>query len=241
MGLFDFVRSLKEKTQDAMVEKALEQMRDLKLPVSEKAVNKLVPTHLLTLPGVKSASIDIAREGLTVAVKYNDGRPAEKQTLRFIELVWTPHKRAFVFQAEPGFDYQKAYGIYAGVVTCLAAVMQQMLNIGEAKLKEANFSTDIGPVVSGVIEKDGKLWYEPRRIPLLRQYMYYRIMGQPVMDHLNVTDCWFENGRIMIRIDNNRIVDQIKSLQLDPAQLRRMLRGDMTVLQGDTAKAGMRG
>ncbi|MCX7846807.1 MAG: hypothetical protein N2595_02070 [bacterium] len=230
MGLISFVRSLKKKTQDVMLEKALEQMRDMKMPVPEKAVRKLIPSHMLTLPGVKSAAIDIRREGLRVQVKYRDGRPTERQFLRFVELVWTGHKRAFVFQPDPPFEYQKAYGIYAGVVTCLAAVLRQMLNVGEAQLKAAQFTSEIGPGVSGVIEKEGKLWFEPRRVPLLRQYMYFRIMGQPVMDHVNITDCWFENGRIMVRIDNNRVVDRIKQMNLDPEQLRRMLRGDMSAL-----------
>lgn len=232
MGLFDFFGSLKQKTQSAMMEQALERMRDMKMPVTERAVNKLIDSHILTLPGVRAASIAISREGLTVQVKYSDGRPPEKQFLKFVEMVWTPHKRAFVFQAEPRFDYQQAYGIYAGVVTCLAAVLRQMMNMGEEKMKEANFSTDIGPSISGVIEKDGKLWYEPRRIPLLRQYMHFRVMGQVLIDHLNITDCWFENGRIMVRIDNNRVVDQIKSMNLDPAQLRRMMKGDLDALQG---------
>lgn len=216
------------------MDKVLERMRDMKMPVTEKAVNKLIDSHMLTLPGIKSAGIDISREGLTVQVKYSDGRPPEKQTLKFVELVWTPHKRAFVFQAEPPFDYQKAYGVYAGVVTCLAAVMRQMLNMGEEKLKEAKFSSEIGPNISGVIEKDGKLWFEPRRVPLLRQYMYFRVMGQVLIDHLNITDCWFENGRVMVRIDNNRVVDQIKSMHLDPAQLRRMMKGDLDALPGRT-------
>jgi len=202
------------------------------MPVTEKAVKKLIDSHMLTLPGVASASIDISREGLTVQVKYSDGRPPEKQFLKFVEMVWTPHKRAFVFQPEPPFDWQKSHGIYAGVVTCLAAVVRQMLNMGEEKMKEANFSSEIGPSISGVMEKDGKLWFEPRRVPLLRQYMYFRVMGQVLMDHLNITDCWFEHGRIMVRIDNNRVVDQIKSMHLDPSQLRRMMKGDLDALQG---------
>jgi len=214
------------------MDKVLEHMRDMKMPVTEKAVKKLIDSHMLTLPGVTSASIDISREGLTVHVKYSDGRPPEKQFLKFVEMVWTQHKRAFVFQPEPSYDWQKFHGIYAGVVTCLAAVLRQMLNMGEEKLKEANFSSEIGPSISGVMEKDGKLWFEPRRVPVLRQYMYFRIMGQVLIDHLNITDCWFENGRIIVRIDNNRIVDQIKSMNLDSAQLRRMMKGDLDALQG---------
>ena len=67
---------------------------------------------------------------------------------------------------------------------------------------------------------------------MTRKYMYFRVMGQAVMDHLNVTDCWCENGRVMVRIDNNRVVDQIRNMNLDPSQLRRMLKGDMAALQG---------
>ena len=87
MGLFNFFGSLKQKAQDVTLDKVLERMRDMNVPVSQRAVGKLLATHVLPLPGVKSASVDISRDGLTVKLAYTDQRPAVKQHLRFAELL----------------------------------------------------------------------------------------------------------------------------------------------------------
>jgi hypothetical protein len=232
MGVLNFFSSLKTKAQDATMEKALERMRDLKMPTTEKQINKLLDSHVRVLPGVKSAKVSVARAGLTVKVAYSDGRPSARHELRFVELLWTPHKRAFVFEQVDDLDISKEHAVYACVATALAAVMQQMLGFNEKKLKEESFSTEIGPV-TGVLAKEGKLFFDMRRVPLLRQYLHYRVMGQAPMDHLNVQDCWFESGKVVVRIDNNRLVDQIKGMDLDPATLRKMMKGEM----GDEALA----
>lgn len=209
------------------MDKVLERMRDLKQPIAEKKINEMIKTHVLTLPGIKSASVDVSREGLDIKVSFSDDRPTVKRRLKFVELVWTSHKRAFVFEPAEPFDYMKDQPTYACVATALTAVLQQLLGLDAKRLKEEKFSTDIG-FVTGVMEKDGKLQYDLRRIPLLAQYVHYRVMGQAPLDHLNVKDCWFEGGKIIVRIDNNRIVDQIKGMNLDPASLRRMLKGDFS-------------
>ena len=232
MGMFDFVGSLKNKAKDATMGKVLERMRDLKMPISQRKVNKMITSHVETLEGVRSAKVSITREGLSTKVSFSDSRKTVKRKLNFAKLVWTSHKRAFVFEPAAPFDYMKDHATYACITTTLAAVLQQMLGFNEKKLKEENFSTEIG-MVSGVMEKEGKLYYELKRMPLLRQYVHYRVMGQAPMDHLNVTDCWFENGKIVVRIDNNRLVDQIKSMNLDPSELRKMMKGDMSGLTGE--------
>jgi len=225
MGLLNFFSSLKEKAQDVTMDKVLERMRDLKMPIAERKVRKLLDTHVRTLPGVRSADVDISRDGLTVKASYSDGRPASKHILKFVEMVWTSHKRSFVFAPAEPFDYLKDQVAYACVATVLVAILQQMLGMNEKKLEEEKFSTEVGPV-TGVLEKDGKLHYDVRRIPVVRQYVNYRVMGQSPVEHLNMTDCWFENGRIVVRVDNNKIVDQIRSMNLDPAALRKMMKGD---------------
>ncbi|MCK4983497.1 MAG: hypothetical protein KAS17_11270 [Victivallaceae bacterium] len=232
MGMFDFVGSLKNKAKDATMDKVLEKMRDLKMPTSQKKVNKNIETHVETLDGVKSAKVSINSDGLVIKVSFSDKRDTIKRTLGFEELIWTSHKRAFVFKPDTPFDYMKDQAAFACVITTIATVLQQMLGFNDKKLKEENFSTDIS-MVTGVMEKDGKLYYEMKRIPLLRQYVNYRVMGQAPMDHLNVIDCWFENGKIIVRIDNNRLVDQIRGMDLDPAELRQMMKGDMSGVTGE--------
>jgi hypothetical protein len=226
MGIVNFFSSWKTKAQDATMDKALERMRDWKMPTTQRAIGKQVVTHVLPLPGVSSAKVRISREGLNVKVSFSDGRTALRRELRFVELQWSPHKRAFVFEPVEQFDIQHEREVYACVVSALAAVLQQMLGFNEKKLKEENFSTAIGPV-SGVLARDGKLYFDLRRVPLLRQYVHYRVMGQAPMDHLNVQDCWFEGSKIVVRIDNNRLVDQIKGMNLDQATLRKMMKGEM--------------
>ena len=232
MGILDYFRSLKTKAQDATVEKVLERMRDMKVPIAEKKIAQMLATHVEVLPGVKSASVDLSREGLGIKVTFRDERPTLRRQLKFVALVWTSHKRAFVFAPVEPFDYQKDQITYACVVTALATVLQQVMGFTKEKLAEAKFSTEVG-FVSGVIEKDGQLHYDIRRVPLLRQYAHFRVMGQAPLEHLNVTDCWIEGGRFMVRIDNNRIVDQIKSMNLDAGALRKMAKGDYSDFTGE--------
>jgi hypothetical protein len=232
MGIGKLFGSLKNKAKDATMDKVLERMRDLKLPVSQRKVNKMIASHVEVLDGVKSAKVDINRDGLYIKASFSDGRQTVKHRLKFVELIWSHHKRSFVFEPDEPFDCLKDHATYACTATTLAAVLKQMLGFTDKKLKDDSFKNDIGPV-SGIMEKDGKIYYDIRRIPLLRQYTHYRVMGQAPMDHLNVVDCWFENGRIMVRIDNNKIVDQIKSMNLDQATLRKMMKGDMSDFTGD--------
>jgi len=232
MGMFDFIGSWKNKAKDATMDKVLEKMRDLKMPVSQKKINKMIATHVETLDGVRSAKVDVSSDGLTVKASFSDDRPSIKHKLKFVELIWTSHKRAFVFEPEEKFDYLNDHAAYACVATTLAAALQQMLGFDKKKLEEENFSTEIG-FVTGVMEKDKKLFYDLKRIPLLRQYVHYRVMGQAPMDHLNVTDCWFENSKIIVRVDNNRLVDQIRNMDLSPADLRKMMKGDPSALSED--------
>jgi hypothetical protein len=227
MGIKNLFSGLKDKAQDITMEKALERMRDLKQPISESKIKKLLATHVETIEGIKSAKVSISHEGFTVKVSYSDGRPATKRTLFFEELVWTSHKRSLVLRPDESYDVTKDHGTYACIVTLLAAVLREMLGMTQKNVKTVEFSTEIG-VISGVIEKEGKHYYDFRRVPLLRQYVHYRIHGHAPIDHLNVTDCWCENGKVVVRIDNNKIVDQIKNLNLDPAQLRNMMKGDMS-------------
>lgn len=209
------------------MDKVLERMRDLKLPVSQRKINKMIDSHVETLEGVKSAKVDVARDGFHIKVSFKDDRQSIKRIFTFSELIWTSHKRSFVFEPDSPFDFLRDQASYACIVSALATVLMQMLSFTDKKLKDVPFSKEIGPV-TGVMEKDGKLYYDVRRIPLLRQYANYRIMGQAIMDHLNVIDCWFENGKIIIRIDNNKIVDQIKNMNIDPAALRKMMKGDLS-------------
>ena len=209
------------------MDKVLERMRDLKLPVSQRKINKMIDSHVETLEGVKSAKVDVARDGFHIKVSFKDDRQSIKRVFTFSELIWTSHKRSFVFEPDSPFDFLRDQASYACIVSALATVLMQMLSFTDKKLKDVPFSKEIGPV-TGVMEKDGKLYYDVRRIPLLRQYANYRIMGQAIMDHLNVIDCWFENGKIIIRIDNNKIVDQIKNMNIDPAALRKMMKGDLS-------------
>jgi len=209
------------------MDKVLERMRDLKLPVSQRKINKMIDSHVETLEGVKSAKVDVARDGFHIKVSFKDDRQSIKRVFTFSELIWTSHKRSFVFEPDSPFDFLRDQASYACIVSALATVLMQMLSFTDKKLKDVTFSKEIGPV-TGVMEKDGKLYYDVRRIPLLRQYANYRIMGQAIMEHLNVIDCWFENGKIIIRIDNNKIVDQIKNMNIDPAALRKMMKGDLS-------------
>ena len=209
------------------MDKVLERMRDLKLPVSQRKINKMIDSHVETLEGVKSAKVDVARDGFHIKVSFKDDRQSIKRVFTFSELIWTSHKRSFVFEPDSPFDFLRDQASYACIVSALATVLMQMLSFTDKKLKDVTFSKEIGPV-TGVMEKDGKLYYDVRRIPLLRQYANYRIMGQAIMEHLNVIDCWFENGKIIIRIDNNKIVDQIKNMNIDPTALRKMMKGDLS-------------
>jgi hypothetical protein len=233
MGMFDFIGNLKNKAKDATMDKVLEKMRDLKMPISQKKVNKMIATHVETLEGVKSAKVDINSEGMTIKASFRDERPSIKHKLKFVELIWTSHKKAFVFEFVEKFDVMKDHTAYACVATTIATALQQMLGFDKKKLEEENFSTDIGNVVSGVLEKDGKLYYDLKRIPLLRQYVHYRVMGQAPMDHLNVQDCWFESGKIIIRIDNNRLVDQIRGMNMSMSDLQKMMKGDPNAPKGE--------
>jgi len=225
MGIGNFFSSLKDKAKDATMDKVLERMRDLKLPVSQRKVNKMIASHVEALDGVKSAKVDISRDGLTVKVSFSDGRPSLKRHLKFAELIWANHKRSFVFEPDVPLDCLKDQATYACISTMLACVLKQMLGFTDKNLKDVSFSTTIGPV-SGIMEKNGRIFYDIRRIPLLRQYTHYRVMGQAPMDHLNVTDCWFEGGKIVVRIDNNRLVDQIRGMNLSMSDLQKMMKGD---------------
>ena len=233
MGMFDFIGSLKNKAKDATMDKVLEKMRDLKMPISQKKINKMIATHVETLEGVKSAKVDVSSDGLTIKASFRDDRSSIKHKLKFVELIWSSHKRAFVFEPEEKFDVMKDHAAYACVATTIAAALQQMLGFDKKKLEEENFSTEIGNVITGVMEKDGKLFYDLKRIPLLRQYVHYRVMGQAPMDHLNVIDCWFEGGKIVIRIDNNRLVDQIRGMDLSMSDLQKMMKGDPSAATGE--------
>ncbi len=235
MGLLNFFSSLKQKAQDVTMDKALERMRDLKMPIAEKKVRALLVTHVACLPGVKHANLDISRTGIAIKATFSDGRPSLRRELTFAELVWTSHKRSFVFQPTEPFDYLKDQVTYACVATLLVAVLQQMLGFDAKKLKEENFSSEVGPI-TGVLDKDGKLYFDVRRMPVTRQYVNYRVMGQAPIEHLNVTDCWFENSRIMLRVDNNKLVDQIRNMKLDPATLRKMMKGDYSDFTKDDKK-----
>jgi len=231
MGMFDFIGKAKDKVKDVTMEKVLEKMRDLKMSASQKQVNKMIDACVENIDNIKSAKVAINRSELVIKAVYNDDTPIFKCKLKFVELVWTSHKRSFVFEAEEPFDYKNEYGGYVCVVATLATILQQMLGMKKDMIAEAGFSHHVGPI-SGVLEKNSKLFYDVKRIPLLRQYANYRMMGQAPMDHLNVTDCWLENGKAIVRIDNNRIVDQIKSMNLNPADLRKMMQGEI----GDTEK-----
>ncbi len=227
MGMFDFIGKAKDKVKNATMDKVLEKMRDLKMPASQKHVNKMLDACVEKVENIKSAKAKIDRGELAIKVSYKDGKPTFKRKLKFVELMWTSHKRSFIFEPEEPFDYQNEHGAYVCVAAALATILQQMLGLKKEQIEEANFNYEVGPV-SGVIEKEGKLYYDIRRIPLLKQYAHYRVMGQAPMDHLNVTDCWFESGKVVVRIDNNKIVDQIKNMDLDPAALRKMMKGDMS-------------
>ena len=231
MGMFDFIGKAKDKVKDVTMEKVLEKMRDLKMSAKQKHVNKMVDACVENIDNIKSAKAEINRAELALKISYKDGTPTFKRKLKFVELMWTSHKRSFVFEPEEPFDYKKEQGAYLCVVATLATILQQMLGMKKEMIEEANFSHEVGPI-TGVMEKDGKLFYDVKRIPLLRQYANYRMMGQAPMDHLNVVDCWFESGKAVVRIDNNRIVDQIKGMNLDPAALRKMMQGDI----GDSEK-----
>jgi len=49
------------------------------------------------------------------------------------------------------------------------------------------------------------------------------VMGQSPLDYLNVIDCWLESGKFIVRIDNNAVVDRLKSM--DPKQLQEAMKG----------------
>ncbi len=230
MGMFDFIGKAKDKVKDVTMEKVLEKMRDLKMSAKQKHVNKMVDACVENIDNIKSAKAEINRAELAIKVSYKDGTPTFKRKLKFVELMWSSHKRSFIFEAEDPFDYKNEQGAYLCVTATLATILQQMLGMKKEMIEEANFSHEVGPI-TGVMEKDGKLFYDVKRIPLLRQYANYRMMGQAPMDHLNVVDCWFESGKAVVRIDNNRIVDQIKGMNLDPAALRKMMQGDTSDLE----------
>ena len=232
MGIGTLFSSMKNKARDVTMDKVLERMRDLKLPVSQRKINKKVSSHINGLADIKSANVAITRSGFEIKVSFHGDHPTIKRKLAFVELIWTSHKRSFVFEPDTSFDYLKDQATYACVVSALAAVLMQLLSFTDKKLKDETFSKEIGPV-TGVMEKDGKLYYDIRRIPLLRQYAHYRIMGQAIMEHLNVIDCWCENGKMVVRIDNNKLVDQIKNMNIDPATMRKMMKGDMSDFTGE--------
>ena len=228
MGIKDWFGSIKNKTQEFAIDKALEKMRDLKQPTKEKEINKLLETHVAVLPGVKSADVDINSDCITFKVKFTDDRATLVRKLTFKKLIWDSQKRAFVFGfTEEKFDVLQDHITYACVCTMLVAVLKQLLGINEKTLEhfKTDFTTEIGPITGNVMEKDGEIFYELKRIPVLRQYAYIKVMGQSPLDHMNVTDCWVERGQMVVRIDNQKIVDQIKSMNLSPEQLKQMMQG----------------
>ena len=135
MGMFDFIGSLKNKAKDATMDKVLEKMRDLKMPISQKKINKMIATHVETLDGVKSAKVDVSSDGLTIKASFRDDRSSIKHKLKFVELIWSSHKRAFVFEPEEKFDVMKDHAAYACVATTIATALQQMLGFDKKKLK----------------------------------------------------------------------------------------------------------
>lgn len=230
MGIKNIFGGIKSKAQDMTMDKVLERMRDLKQPISDGKIKKLIATHVLTLPHVKSAKCSITRDGFDIKVSYDDSRDSTRRVLAFEQWIWTPQKRALVVTPDKPYDPTSDQGTYSCLVTALAAILREMLGMNEKTLKEDPFSTEIGPI-AGVIEKEGKHYYEFRRIPLLKQYVNYRLQGQCPIDHLNVVDAWCENGKFIVRIDNNKIVDQIKNMDLDPAQLRQMMKGTLNATE----------
>ena len=227
MGIKNWFGSIKNKTQEFAIEKALEKMRDLKQPVKEKEINKLLETHVAILPNIKSADIDINSERIAIKVKFKDDKPTLIRELTFKKLIWDTQKRAFVFGFhKEKFDILQDQVTYACICTMLIAALKQLLGINEKTMDhfKTEFSKEIGPV-TGIIEKDGEIFYELKRIPVLRQYAYVKVMGQSPLDHMNITDCWIESGQMTIRINNEKIVNQIKSMNLSPEQLRQMMQG----------------
>lgn len=226
MGLGDFFSGIKNKVKDVALDKALENMRDLKMPVKEGVIEDMLETHVNGKYGIKKANVDLSRDGIDVKVTFEDDRPTLKRHLNFEKMVWLSHKKGFNFTCTEAYDAEHDFPTYACVAVTLAALLRQIMGLNEKKNPyKAEFSTEIGGDVEGVRVSEGVINFDIRRVPLLRQYAYYRIMGQCPLEHLNVVDCWLESGKFIVRIDNNALVEKIKSMNLTPEQMRELQQG----------------
>lgn len=220
MGIGDFFSGIKGKVTESVMEKAIENMRDLKTPVKEGAVNDLIEQCLNGKNGVKKASVDLSRDGVEVKVSYSDGRETEKRLLGFDKMIWTPQKKAFIFNCG---DEPISWGVYAAVCVTLGTLLRQIMGFNEKKTPyKDEFSKEIQPMIEGILQKEGKVNFDLRRVPFLRQYYYFKVMGQSPLEYLNVVDCWLEGGKFIVRIDNNAVVDKLKSM--DPKQLQEAMK-----------------
>ena len=221
MGIGDFFSGIKGKVTESVMEKAIENMRDMKAPVKEGTVNDFIEECLYGKNGIKKASVDLSRDGVEVKVSYSDGRESTKRTLEFEKMIWTPQKKAFNFICG---DEPLDWGTYACVCVTLATLLRQIMGFNEKKKPyKDEFSRVIPPIIEGILQKDGKVNFDLRRVPFLRQYYYFKVMGQAPLDYLNVVDCWLEGGKFIVRIDNNAVVDKLKSM--DPKQLQEAMKG----------------
>ena len=220
MGIGDFFSGIKGKVTESVMEKAIENMRDLKVPVKEGAVNDLIEQCLVGKNGVKKASVDLSRDGVEVKISYSDGRDSEKRLLGFEKMIWTPQKKAFNFTCG---EEPLSWGVYACMCVTLGTLLRQIMGFNEKKSPyKDEFSKDIQPIIEGILQKEGRVNFDLRRVPFLRQYYYFKVMGQSPLEYMNVVDCWLEGGKFIVRIDNNAVVDKLKSM--DPKQLQEAMK-----------------
>jgi len=221
MGIGDFFSGIKGKVTESVMEKAIENMRDMKAPVKEGVVNDLIEECLAGKNGIKKASVDLSRDGVEVKISFTDGRETEKRRLEFEKMIWTPQKKAFNFICG---EEPLSWPCYACFCVTIAAILRQIMGFNEKKTPyKDEFSREIPPVIEGILQKEGKVNFDLRRVPFLRQYYYFKVMGQSPLDYLNVIDCWLESGKFIVRIDNNAVVDKLKGM--DPQKLQEAMKG----------------
>lgn len=225
MGIGDFFSGIKGKVKDKVtetfLEKAIENMRDLKIPVKESSVNELLEKCLWGKGGIKKASVDLSRDGVAVKVTFEDGREAVKRTLEFEKMIWTPQKKAFNFRCG---DEPVQWEVYACIAVTLGCIARQVLGFNEKKCPyKDDFSCEVGPLAEGMLQREGIANFDMRRVPFLRQYYYFKVMGQSPLEHLNLVDCWLEGGKFIVRMDNNAVVDKLKGM--NPEQLKAAMQG----------------
>ena len=221
MGIGDFFSGIKGKVTDTVMEKAIENMRDLKVPVKEGVANELIEQCIVGKNGIKKASVDLSRDGVAVKVVFSDDRETIKRTLGFEKMIWTPQKKAFNFRCG---DAPIEWPVYACVAVTLGALLRQIMGFNEKKTPyKDEFSKEVGDLMEGILQRDGIVNFDLRRVPFLRQYYYFRVMGQCPLDFLNVVDCWLEGGKFIVRIDNNAVVDRLKAM--GPEKLKEAMKG----------------